>query len=62
MDDFFYGISTIGDLFPSVPPVEKPSNPWQKVANAFFRTGNCLREAMNEFQVTQAQSTIDSEI
>jgi hypothetical protein len=49
MNDFFYGMSTIGDLFPPVPglnTVPNPGSAWKGVANSFAQVGDNIRAAI----------------
>jgi hypothetical protein len=58
LGNFFYGMGTIGQLFPPVPPIQMtvgPASAWKGVAASFFQTGNNIREALKEFSESQEQ-------
>jgi hypothetical protein len=58
LDGFFYGMATVGQLFPSVPPVRMdggPASAWRGVASSFFQAGNNIRDAVKEFSEYQRQ-------
>jgi hypothetical protein len=50
MNDFLYGMETIGQLFPAVlRPSDIPSiSAWQGVASSFAQAGNSIRTALDE--------------
>ena len=52
MNEFWKGVSSIGDLFPEIEKPEDftPVNPWIAVGKAFRAAGDSLRRAMNDFQ------------
>jgi hypothetical protein len=48
MDNFFYGMGTVGQLFPRLPEEPPGTSPWQGVGDAFAAAGDSLRWAMKE--------------
>jgi hypothetical protein len=59
MNDFFYGMSSVGNLFP-LPRVTQlnisPYSAWHGVASAFMQTGNNMRQAIVEVANGKRQS------
>jgi hypothetical protein len=48
IDAFFYGMGTIGQIFPHLPEEPPETSPWQGVGDAFAADGDSLRWAMKE--------------
>jgi hypothetical protein len=61
LGNFFYGMGTIGQLFPPVPPVQTgagPASAWEGVSASFFQAGDNIREALKDFSESPARPAV----
>jgi hypothetical protein len=53
MDTFFYGMGTVGQIFPHLPEEPPENSPWQGVGDAFAAARDSLRWAMKKVRENQ---------